>query len=343
MIDEWDLTATNLHRAKRRHYEVAVLPTGAIEAHNWHLPEGQDYRHTDHVARTACRLAWPQCESVIYLPPLPYGVDCNLLTFPLSIHVSQASLDAMIRDIIGSLRRHGLRKIVLLNGHGGNEFKALIRQIQSDMDVFVFLCNWWTVGQDRYKEIFTMPDDHAGELETSVAMELYPELIEPDVAGDGRVRPTGLKPCVRAGCRPAAISPSSTITAPPPTRFTRRRRRAGSISICAATALRRSWWIWPARQSTSNSRTRLCDTDHNSISCSTFRATGSLPASADTGRQAASGTRRTRSTRIPYEWRARAGFTCDTADPMPGRGGNDSKQQPPTWAEPCSGAAPYAS
>ena len=198
MIDEWDLTATNLHRAKRRHYEVAVLPTGAIEAHNWHLPEGQDYRHTDHVARTACRLAWPQCESVIYLPPIPYGVDCNLLTFPLSIHVSQASLDAMIRDIIGSLRRHGIRKIVLLNGHGGNEFKALIRQIQSDLDVFVFLCNWWTVGQDRYKEIFTLPDDHAGELETSVAMELYPELIEPDVAGDGRVRPSRFE-AVRQG------------------------------------------------------------------------------------------------------------------------------------------------
>ena len=185
MIDEWDLTATNLHRLSARRYEVAVLPTSAIEAHNWHLPEGQDFRHAAYVSRTACQLAWPHCESIICLPGLPYGVDSNLMAFPLTVHVSQATLDAMVRDIIISLRKHGIRKIVLLNAHGGNDFKPLVRQIQSDMDVFVFLCNWWLVGQDKYKEIFTLPDDHAGEMETSVAMALYPELVEPGVAGDG--------------------------------------------------------------------------------------------------------------------------------------------------------------
>lgn len=187
MIDEWDLTATNLHRIKNRKYEVAVLPTAAIEAHNRHLPEGQDWRHTTHVARIACQLAWPRCESVICLPAIPYGVECNLLEYPLTIHVSQATLDAMVRDIIGSLRRHGIRKIVILNGHGGNDFRPLIRQIQPDLDVFAFLCNWWLVGQDRYKDIFTLPDDHAGEMETSLAMALYPELVEPNVAGDGHI------------------------------------------------------------------------------------------------------------------------------------------------------------
>lgn len=189
MIDEWDLSATNLHRIRQRQYEVAVLPTGAIETHNRHLPVGQDWRHTTYVARTACSLAWPDCESVVCLPAIPYGVDCNLMAYPLTIHVSQAAIDAMIRDIITSLRQHGIRKIVIVNGHGGNEFKALIRQIQADLDVFVFLCNWWMVGHDRYKEIFTHPDDHAGEMETSIALELYPELVEPNVAGDGRTHP----------------------------------------------------------------------------------------------------------------------------------------------------------
>lgn len=190
MIHEWDLTATNLHRLSQRRYEVAVLPTSAIEAHNRHLPEGQDFFHANHVARTACAAAWPRCESVICLPGLPYGVDCNLLSFPLTIHVSQTALDAMIRDIIASARRHGLRKFVILNGHGGNDFKPLIRQIQADLDVFVFLCNWWLVGSDRYKEIFELPDDHGGEMETSVAMALYPELVEMhNHPGDGRVPP----------------------------------------------------------------------------------------------------------------------------------------------------------
>jgi creatinine amidohydrolase len=189
MIDEWDLTATNLHRLAQRKYETAVVPVAAIEPHNRHLPEGQDFRHTTWVSRRCCELAWPRCESVICLPAIPYGVDCNLMEFPLAIHVSQNTLDAMVRDIIKSLHCHGIRKVVILNGHGGNDFVPLIRQIQSDLDVHVFLCNWWQVGLDRYPEIFEAPDDHSGEFETSVALELFPDLVEPDVAGDGKTRP----------------------------------------------------------------------------------------------------------------------------------------------------------
>lgn len=189
MIEEWDLSSTNLYRLSRRTYEVAVLPIGSTEAHNRHLPEGQDSLHVTHVARTACKTAWPECESVICLPTIPYGVDCNLMAFPMSIHVSQATLDAMVRDVIVSVRHYGIRKIVIVNGHGGNDFKPLVRQIQSDLDVFVFLCNWWTVGQDEYERVFTLPDEHAGEMETSVALALYPDLVEPDVAGDGRTPP----------------------------------------------------------------------------------------------------------------------------------------------------------
>ncbi len=189
MIDEWDLTATNLSRTARRKYEVAVIPTGAIEPHNRHLPQGQDYRHTGYLARRCCEAAWPRCESVLCLPPLPYGVDCNLMAFPLAITVSQATLDAMLREIIASLRHHSIRKIVLLNGHGGNNFGPLIRQLQCDTDVHVFCCNWWTVGHDRYDEIFDAPDDHAGEMETSIAMHLYPELVEFDTAGSGLAKP----------------------------------------------------------------------------------------------------------------------------------------------------------
>lgn len=189
MIDEWDLTATNLRRISRRRYEVAVVPIGATEAHNRHLPEGQDVRQTTYIARRCCETAFGHGASVICLPTIPYGVDCNLLAFPLSIHVSQATLDALMREIIVSLHHHGMQKIVILNGHGGNDFAPLIRQVQSDLPVHVFLCNWWTVANDRYREIFDAPDDHAGEMETSVALALCPELVELEHAGDGHVRP----------------------------------------------------------------------------------------------------------------------------------------------------------
>lgn len=186
MIDEWDISATSQRRIKTQHYEVAVLPIGATEAHNLHLPEGTDWRLATYVARESCRLAWEQSRAVICLPALPYSSDCNLMDFPLTIHVSQATVDATVTDIVRSLRHHGIQKVVLLNAHGGNHFIPLIRVLQSDLDVHVFLCNWWTVGSDRYAEIFDKPDDHAGEMETSAALAVFPELVELEHAASGR-------------------------------------------------------------------------------------------------------------------------------------------------------------
>lgn len=182
MINDWDLTETNLSRLSQQNLKVAVLPIGAIEPHNRHLPEGQDFLHTTYVAKQSCKIAWQTCKSIICLPTIPYGVDCNLMEFPLAIHVSQSTLDAMIRDIVSSLQKHGIRKIVIINGHGGNDFIPLIRQLQCEIDVYLFVCDWWKVGFDKYSEIFDKPDDHAGEFETSVALELYPELVEIDKA-----------------------------------------------------------------------------------------------------------------------------------------------------------------
>lgn len=195
MIEDWDLSSTNLGRLRERRYEVAVLPVGATEAHNLHLPEGQDALQITAIARRCCAAAWKQAPLIICLPTLPFGVDSNLLAFPLTIHVAQATLDAMIRDIIASLHHHGIRKIVILNAHGGNDFTPLVRAVQGEYashpagSLHVFVCDWWKVGMDRYAEIFERPDDHAGEMETSVALALYPELVELEHAGDGRVRP----------------------------------------------------------------------------------------------------------------------------------------------------------
>jgi creatinine amidohydrolase len=188
MSTPWDLATANLRQLREHRPEVAVLPLGATEAHNLHLPEGQDWLVAERVARRCCEAASGQGCGVICLPALPYGVDCNLMAFPLSLHVSQATLDALVRELIVSLHHHGIRKIVLLNGHGGNDFVPLIRQVQADLPVHVFLCNWWTVGQDRYGEFFERPDDHAGELETSVALALFPEYVHLALAGDGQAR-----------------------------------------------------------------------------------------------------------------------------------------------------------
>lgn len=185
MLNEWCLLSTNLRRLREREIKVAVLPIGATEPHNFHLPEGMDVLHTTWIARRVCELAWQRSPAVICLPTLPYGVDCNLLSFPLAISVTQATLDTMVREIIASLKAHGIQKIVLLNGHGGNDFLPLVRQVQIDLAVHVFLCNWWQVGADQYASIFSNRDDHGGEMETSVALTLCPEQVEMEYAASG--------------------------------------------------------------------------------------------------------------------------------------------------------------
>lgn len=188
-IAAWDLKRANLACLREHKYEVAVLPVGAIEAHNHHLPEGIDVIHTEYVAQTSCRKAWELCRSVICLPAVPFGVDSNLLAFPLTIHVSQKTLDAYLTEIVQSLRQHGIRKVVIVNGHGGNEFRPLVRQLQYDTDVHVFVCNWWKVGADVVSKMFGKGDDHGGAFETSVALEICPQLLDVQKAGDGRVPP----------------------------------------------------------------------------------------------------------------------------------------------------------
>ena len=148
-----------------------------------------DVIQSEYVAQKCCEQAWEKCQSVICLPAVPFGVDPNLMAFPLTIHVSQKALDAYVTEIIQSLRKHGIRKVVIVNGHGGNDFKALTRQLQYDTDIHLFICDWWKVGSDVSDEMFGKGDDHAGSLETSVAMEICPQLVELEKAGAGKVPP----------------------------------------------------------------------------------------------------------------------------------------------------------
>ena len=185
LLEELDFARV---RQQEKPYQVAVLPMGATEPHNYHLPYGNDFLTTRRVGERICEAAYRRGGKVLLLPTIPFGVDSNLLGFPLTIHVSLKSLEAVLRDVIRSLECHGIYKLVLLNGHGGNELKPLLREWYGTIKVFVTVVDWWKVGHDRYAEIFSKADDHAGEMETSVALALYPELVELDKASDGAAR-----------------------------------------------------------------------------------------------------------------------------------------------------------
>jgi creatinine amidohydrolase len=181
------LRETAWHDVRDAHFELAVLPWGATEAHNYHLPYGTDVIEGDAIAAAAARFAWDAGARVIVLPTVPFGVNTGQLDIPLCINMNPSTQALVLRDVVRSLAPHGVRKLVILNGHGGNDFRPMIRELQPETPIFLCSVDWYrAVDPQAY---FDEPGDHAGEMETSVMLHVAPELVRPlSEAGPGRER-----------------------------------------------------------------------------------------------------------------------------------------------------------
>jgi creatinine amidohydrolase len=181
------LAETTWKSVRASRYHVAILPWGATEAHNLHLPYGTDTIEVGHIAAEAARIAWEAGTPVIVLPTVPFGVNTGQLDIPLCLNMNPSTQAALLRDVVESVERAGIRKLVLLNGHGGNDFRAMIRELAPGRTLFLCAVNWYSVVDPR--PFFTEPGDHAGELESSVMLSVAPELVLPlSEAGPGEAR-----------------------------------------------------------------------------------------------------------------------------------------------------------
>jgi creatinine amidohydrolase len=171
-------------------FEVAVLPLGATEPHNLHLPYGTDTIQVEVIGSQACALATERGAKVVMLPALPYGTETNQMQFPLAMNLNPSTVARVITDLVASLETHGIRKCVLLNGHGGNDLKWVLRELHLQTKVHLFLCNWYKMIADQYKEIFVDAGDHAGEMETSMILAHRPDLVSMDRADAGSMAKT---------------------------------------------------------------------------------------------------------------------------------------------------------
>lgn len=173
----WNLAETNYGVVQSHEYRVAVLPLGATEPHNLHLPYGMDTLEGTIIGEKICQAAWQQGAKVALLPTIPYGTQTNQREFPFSLNLNPSTLGAVIADLIESLVYQGIDKILLLNSHGGNDLKGFLREMYGQSPAKLFLCNWYAIIGDMYHQIFEQPDDHAGEMETSLALAYCPELV----------------------------------------------------------------------------------------------------------------------------------------------------------------------
>jgi creatinine amidohydrolase len=179
------LAESNWKTIKESSFDLAILPWGATEAHNFHLPYGTDVFEADYFAAASAEVAWNLGAKITVLPTIPFGVNTGQADILLDINLNPSTHAAIITDVVTTLDRQGIKKLLILNSHGGNDFKAMLREIGLRFpQMFLSACNWFqAVPKDQY---FTHDGDHADEMETSLMLHLRPELVLPlSEAGEG--------------------------------------------------------------------------------------------------------------------------------------------------------------
>lgn len=162
--------------------DTAILPCGAIEQHGPHLPLDVDYYDAFYLAKKVAEACHDPKPFVI--PPIAYGVSYHHSEFKGTISVSNNALSALVYDIGMSLAHNGIKKLVILNGHGDNKptLEYAAQMINRDAKIFVCVETGETSDVDLYDLIETHNDIHAGEIETSTSLALRPELVDMDKA-----------------------------------------------------------------------------------------------------------------------------------------------------------------
>ena len=194
MNREIDLCISTYGVTRQLDYDMALLPWGATEPHNLHLPYLTDCILSHEVAVDAAQRALDHYGvRAMVLPPVAMGAqNPGQRDLKFCIHYSATTQGAILADIVASLYHQGLRKLLIVNGHGGNSFKGIIRDLAVSYPDFIILSSEWFAVLPA-KDWFDEPGDHADEVETSVMMHYRPELVRLEEAGPGLARAFSLQ------------------------------------------------------------------------------------------------------------------------------------------------------
>jgi len=182
------LAENNWKTVKEEQYQLAILPWGATEAHNYHLPYSTDNVEATAIAGESARIAWEKGAKVIVLPVIPFGVNTGQFDVTLDINLNPSTQMAILNDVIETLNRQGIFKLIILNSHGGNDFRQILRELGLKYpQMFLSEVNWYKVKDAA--AIFEDLGEHAGEVETSLMMYLQPDWLLPlSEAGEGKAK-----------------------------------------------------------------------------------------------------------------------------------------------------------
>lgn len=162
-------------RERFQRARVALIPVGSTEQHGPHLPLGTDFLTAQALARAAAEET-----GAVGTPAIPVGVSAHHRQFWGTLSVSPDAFRAYMRDLALSVASHGLRRVIFVNGHGGNS--AALLEVCRDLrpqGVFAALWNWWLDPeiQGLFQKLFRSRGTHAGAGETSMIWAIEESLV----------------------------------------------------------------------------------------------------------------------------------------------------------------------
>jgi creatinine amidohydrolase len=165
--------------------ELAFVPVGATEQHGPNLGMGVDFRIAEELARQASA----RCDRrTVVLPPIPFGLSDHHMEFPGTVSIGFDTFRGMCVDVALSLTRHGVERIVFVNGHMGNmnALGVIVAELKYKHDVTAATAFWMHQAKDEVDaHTRTQRWGHACEIECSVAQVVTPELVRADALQPG--------------------------------------------------------------------------------------------------------------------------------------------------------------
>jgi len=183
---EWRKLRADQLRERAQQDAMVIVPVGSLEQHGPHMPVEVDSQLGEQVANRTARLVDARGHKVVVLPMLWTGISEHHMSFGGTITLDLATFSAVIEAICRSLVRHGFRRIVLLNAHGGNDnaLRSLTDELTPKLGVPIIQFTYWDASADAIGAILEKQPQvqHACEAETSMMMAVRPELV-----ADGRI------------------------------------------------------------------------------------------------------------------------------------------------------------
>ena len=166
---------------------VAVLPVGAIEQHGPHLPVAVDTCLNEAIVRRALELA-PAGLPALVLPTTAVGKSNEHVDYPGTLTLSAETLGRVWYEIGASVRRAGLRKLLLFNSHGGQPqvMQIVARELRIDHGMLAVAANWfsWGLPDGLFDAVELRHGIHAGAVETAMMLAVRPDLVDMAAAAD---------------------------------------------------------------------------------------------------------------------------------------------------------------